>query len=128
MKIVRNLTCTIIAMALPFLLAQNAFAGDPAKGKSIYDSKGVCSTCHGPTGKGDGAAAAAMNPKPRSFTDGVFKYDTDGDGQTGTDTDLFTILKEGTAKYGGAPTMAGRSDLTDAELLDIVAYIRTMKN
>src|SRR5690242_9925788 len=27
-----------------------------------------CSTCHGAGGKGDGAAAAALTPKPRDFT------------------------------------------------------------
>src|SRR5262245_2085275 len=29
----------------------------------------VCATCHGPTGQGDGQAAASLNPKPRNYTD-----------------------------------------------------------
>ena len=109
-------------------LAPNALAGDAAKGKEIYDGKGGCGTCHGPTGKGDSPSAAAMNPKPLSFADGQFKYDTDGDGKTGTDSDLLNILKNGAAKYGGSPTMFGREDIPDGELADIVAYIRTLKN
>lgn len=36
-----------------------------------------CSTCHGEAGKGDGVAAAGMNPKPRNFVEGKW---TQGEG------------------------------------------------
>ncbi len=48
-------------------------ANDPtalAKGKQTYDDK--CSACHGPQGKGDGPAAATLNPKPVAFADRAF--------------------------------------------------------
>ena len=38
-----------------------------AAGKATYDDK--CAACHGPAGKGDGVAAAALNPKPINFSD-----------------------------------------------------------
>lgn len=38
--------------------------------KAIFQS--VCSTCHGPQGKGNGPAGAAFNPKPANFTDPAF--------------------------------------------------------
>jgi mono/diheme cytochrome c family protein len=41
-----------------------------AAGKQTYDDK--CSACHGALGKGDGPAAAALNPKPANFTDKAF--------------------------------------------------------
>ncbi len=41
-----------------------------AQGKQIYDDK--CAACHGATGKGDGPAAAALNPKPANLTDKNF--------------------------------------------------------
>ncbi len=42
-------------------------AVDPeiAKGEEIFLQN--CSSCHGEKGAGDGAAAAALNPKPRNF-------------------------------------------------------------
>jgi mono/diheme cytochrome c family protein len=41
-----------------------------AAGKQIYDDK--CAACHGATGKGDGLAAASLNPKPANLTDKAF--------------------------------------------------------
>ncbi|MBI5030228.1 MAG: c-type cytochrome [Chloroflexi bacterium] len=41
-----------------------------AAGKQIYDEK--CAACHGPTGRGDGVAAAALNPKPANLADKNF--------------------------------------------------------
>jgi mono/diheme cytochrome c family protein len=46
-------------------------AGDQlATGQSLYDAK--CQICHGAKGRGDGPAAAALNPKPRDFTNPAF--------------------------------------------------------
>ncbi|MCL4395049.1 MAG: c-type cytochrome [Chloroflexi bacterium] len=44
--------------------------GAISAGKQTYDDK--CAACHGPQGKGDGPAAAALNPKPANFTDKAF--------------------------------------------------------
>ncbi|HET9951657.1 MAG TPA: c-type cytochrome [Candidatus Eisenbacteria bacterium] len=44
-----------------------------AQGKAVFQVN--CVTCHGTGGHGDGAAAAALNPKPRNFTsDQGWKY------------------------------------------------------
>ncbi|MES9897035.1 MAG: cytochrome c [Candidatus Thiodiazotropha endolucinida] len=105
---------------------QGAFA-DAAAGKTIYECIGGCVACHGMSGQGDGPAGMALNPKPRSFVMGDYIYDTDGDGQKGTDTDLVNIIKNGTVKYGGAPTMPGRADIPDADIQAIVAYLRSLR-
>ena len=101
-------------------------SGVIADGQALYNSSG-CGTCHGDTGKGDGPAAAAMNPKPRSFESGEFVYDTDGDGVKGSDADLLNVMKNGSAKYGGSLTMPGRADIPEADLKAIIAYIRSLK-
>jgi len=43
-----------------------------AKGKEIFNGKGGCFSCHGPEGKGDGVAAAGLDPSPRNFTNKQF--------------------------------------------------------
>lgn len=109
-----------------FTLTQPAVAGDAAAGKAIYDGKGACATCHGATGAGDGPAAAALNPKPASFATASFRLDTDGDGQAGSDADLANVIKNGGGKFGGNPAMPGRADFSDAEISDLIAYVRSL--
>jgi mono/diheme cytochrome c family protein len=43
-----------------------------AKGKTLFATN--CASCHGADGRGDGPAAAALNPKPRNFHEGYWKY------------------------------------------------------
>lgn len=43
-----------------------------AKGKALFAVN--CASCHGQNGLGDGPAAAALNPKPRNFHEGYWKY------------------------------------------------------
>ncbi len=102
-------------------------AGDAAAGKALYDGKGACASCHGANGAGDGPAAAALNPKPASFAAGAFRLDTDGDGKTGTDTDLANVIKNGAGKYGGNAAMPPHADFSDADIDNLVAYIRSLK-
>jgi len=108
-----------------FILTTPASAGDAAAGKVIYNGN-ACAVCHGANGAGDGVAGTALDPKPTNFTLGVFRLDTDADGGTGTDADLFNTMKNGAAKYGGNAVMIGRADFSDVEINDLVAYIRSM--
>lgn len=41
-----------------------------AKGKDLYQVR--CAVCHGASGAGDGATAAALNPRPKDFTRRAF--------------------------------------------------------
>lgn len=91
------------ALALSF--GQAAWAAPPsspellAKGKSSYAS--TCVACHGEKGDGAGPAAAALNPKPRNFSepfkngdklDNIFK--TLNEGLPGTAMVTFAALPE----------------------------------
>ncbi|HEX9289524.1 MAG TPA: cytochrome c [Anaeromyxobacteraceae bacterium] len=61
-----------------------------------------CASCHGETGKGDGVSAQALDPKPRNFAVGRFKYGakppqifaTLGKGIPGTAMIAFTQLPD----------------------------------
>ncbi|HEX7573734.1 MAG TPA: c-type cytochrome [Bacteroidota bacterium] len=68
-------------------------AADASLGKSIYESK--CVECHGKEGKGNGPAAAFLNPRPRDFTEGKFKFRSTGSGSIPTDDDLLNTVRNG---------------------------------
>ncbi len=118
---------TLIALAT--LLAALAFSApafaDAAAGKTTFEQ--LCWTCHGMTGKGDGPAGAALTPPPRDFSIGDFAYDADGNGTPGEDADLALIISKGAAAFGGNPSMAPWGHLSDADIANVVAFVRTLK-
>ncbi len=120
----RNLA-TIFATFAALMLAGAAHA-DAAKGKEVF-VKTNCNSCHGMTGKGDGPVAAALDPKPRDYTKGDFKFDANGDGTAGTDEDLALVIKNGAAAYGGSAMMMPNPTLSDADIALLIGYIRSLK-
>lgn len=118
----RHLAVALLASALLAPLAASA-AGDAAAGKALFTTN--CASCHGADGKGDGPVGKALNPPPRDFTKGDFKFDTDKDGKPGTEVDLEHVIHDGAMKYGGSPLMAPWPAFTKAQLDDLIAYIRT---
>ncbi len=55
----------------------------PADAKAVAQGQKVaqinCVSCHGAKGKGDGAAAAALNPKPADWTSKKVQGESDGE-------------------------------------------------
>ena len=80
-------------------------------GKKLY--KTYCSTCHGETGKGDGAAAVALNPKPAKFTDEAIQTQTDGA--------IYWKMTE-----GRAPMASYKTGLKEEQRWQLVNYIREL--
>jgi mono/diheme cytochrome c family protein len=100
--------------------------GDAAAGAAVYQSH--CALCHGPSGRGDGPAAVALNPKPRDFSDGTFYLDANANGETGEDVDLARVILEGAAAFGGSNGMQPWDEaLPDEEVRNVVAHLRTLK-
>lgn len=96
--------------------------GDPKKGKEKYMENMRCSACHGDSGKGDGPAAFALNPKPRNYTDCAVMSKK-------SDAELFKVIKEGGPAVGLSPLMAPfGGQLNDKEVWDVVAFIRSIPN
>lgn len=83
------------------------------KGKQLFTT--TCSSCHGTDGKGDGPAAAALNPKPRNF------HQTDGWTNGRKFTNIFNTIKNGVPNSG----MASFDYLPTADRIAIIQYIRT---
>ncbi|GIX48366.1 MAG: hypothetical protein KatS3mg131_2577 [Candidatus Tectimicrobiota bacterium] len=93
-------------------------AADLEAGKALYQQ--YCSTCHGPEGKGNGPAAAAMQPKPRDHTDGRYMNAL-------SDAHLFKVISQGGAAVGKSPLMpAWQGVLTPQQIRDVMAYLRTL--
>lgn len=125
MTLRQSLPLTLLfAIALPCVAQADA---DIEKGKAIYNGLGGCVACHGAMGKGDGAAAAALTPKPNDFSKGVFKYDANGDGKTGTEDDIAAVIGNGAAKFGGSPMMVGRADIPEADRKALAKYVLSLK-
>jgi len=106
---------SVAILATSFLsFGVTAFAkGDAKAGKKVFEQN--CASCHGAKGKGDGAAAAALNPKPANFTLGKFKY---GSG----DADLAKTIKNG---KGSMPPWG--AVLSGKDVDNVISYIRTLK-
>ncbi|MCC6157127.1 MAG: cytochrome c [Deltaproteobacteria bacterium] len=92
--------------------------GDAAKGAAPY--KTYCMSCHGEKGDGAGPAAAALNPKPRNFTDKAFMA-------TLTDDYIVKVITEGGQAVGKSPLMvAWKAVLKPEEIKDVAAYVRSL--
>jgi mono/diheme cytochrome c family protein len=113
------------ALAALLLLPAMGLAADAAAGKTIFTTN--CASCHGESGKGDGPVGKALQPPPRDFTKAEFKFDTDGDGKTGTETDLENVISQGAAAFGGSPLMAPWPTLSETDKQNVIAYIHTLK-
>ena len=70
--------------------------------QSIYSTR--CVTCHGPGGKGDGPAGAALSPKPRDLGDPTWQ-------QSVTDEHIEKIIQSGGPAVGKSPLMPANPDL-----------------
>ena len=88
------------------------------KGSVVYQTN--CSPCHGKGGKGDGPAAATLNPKPRNHTDSAYMNKL-------TNEHLFILLKAGGAAKG-FPLMPSFSYLSDDDIKNTIAFLRSLSN
>jgi len=95
------------------------------KGRAIYFRR--CSFCHGLLGDGEGPAAKYLDPRPRDFTLGTFKFRTTQSGELPTDEDLFQTVSRG---LPGTAMQSFDSDLIKNGLSEddrwaVIGYIKT---
>ncbi len=115
-------TIALTALALAF----GAASAQADTGKELF-IKTNCNSCHGMEGKGDGPIAAALDPKPRNYTVGDFKFDANKDGTPGGDEDLALVIKNGAQPYGGSAMMMPNPTLSETDVKLLVTYIRSLK-
>ena len=103
-----------LLMATP-AVAEDIPAAVQEEAKSIFAMR--CATCHGATGLGDGAAAVAMNPTPRSFADAEWQ-------KAITDEQIDQVIIGGGPAIGKSPLKPPNPDL--AAKADVVKALRVM--
>jgi mono/diheme cytochrome c family protein len=97
------------------LLLSVAWSADLQAGKATYEAN--CTACHGMLADGAGPAAIAFDPKPVDFTKPTWWA-------TRTDADVASAIRAG--KPGTA--MTAFSQLSEAQVIDLVAWLRTRAN
>jgi mono/diheme cytochrome c family protein len=107
---------TVTATPAEQALAVSLTPDNISKGNDLYQK--TCSPCHGTSGKGDGPAAIALNPKPRDHSNGTYM-------DTLTNRHIYNVIKNGGAQYG-YPTMPAQPQLTDDQVVTIIAKVRSL--
>jgi disulfide bond formation protein DsbB len=94
--------------------------GDPEAGKEVFMS--VCVACHGPDAKGLPNLGKSLHASDSEFI------------RSKTDDELVEFIKQGRTPDDplnttgvGMPAKGGNPAITDQQLYDVVAYIRTLK-
>lgn len=107
---------TLVFSCALFLTVEPSEATDSAKGQEVYNI--YCVTCHGPTGLGDGVAAAALDPKPRDLSSAAIL-------EAYTDEYLVNVITNGGEAVGKSPMMAAWDGIISPEDIEnVVAHIR----
>lgn len=116
---IKKLSLTVLALGLSVGFAQDAKKKfDLAEGKKIYDMN--CASCHGATGKGDGAAAAALKPAPRDLSDAKYI-------KTRSWEDLRKVIADGGANSGFSALMpAWKGALKRQQIDNVLAYVLSL--
>jgi len=87
-----------------------------ALGHATYHT--TCAPCHGESGKGDGPAAVALNPKPRDHSNGAYMNKL-------TNAHIMQVIKGGGAQFG-YPGMPAQPQLADDTIKNVIAFVRSL--
>lgn len=89
-------------------------------GKAVYDAK--CAVCHGVDGKGNGPVAITLNPPPRDFTAGKYKFRSTESGSIPTDDDLLKSIRDG---LHGTSMSDWKPFLNGDSLRAVLSYVKS---
>jgi mono/diheme cytochrome c family protein len=115
----------------PFVLAETGLdlarlqvAAGPVRSDEFGREGGLyrrhCAHCHGTTGDGMGPTAMILNPYPRDYRQGKFKFKATERASKPTDIDLERIIRHGVT----GTAMPAFGLLPDAQIKALVAYVK----
>ncbi|MCA9499699.1 MAG: cytochrome c [Nitrospirales bacterium] len=105
-----------VGLGLGIIMASLAVAGggDIEKGKTFYRQS--CGHCHGLNGQGDGEMGGYLNPPPANLASEKT--------QSKSDTELKEVIMKGRS---GTAMVGFEGALEDTDLIDLIAYVRSLK-
>jgi cytochrome c oxidase cbb3-type subunit I/II len=112
-----------VATTLLLLVSSASFAdevaGNSARGKVVYER--FCVSCHGDLGNGQGEVAEWIDPKPRDYRQGTFKWRSTPSGSLPLVSDLEKTIRDGISGTYMPPWYA----IGHRNRMDVIAYIET---
>jgi mono/diheme cytochrome c family protein len=114
-------TVLVVGIMMIAVLAFDCAEGQPTRSQRPNPEAGArlykqnCINCHGASGRGDGAAAEKLEPKPADLTADKT--------QAKQDTELLETIKFGRP---GTAMPGWMSELDERDLRDVLAYLRTL--
>ena len=90
-----------------------------AAGAAAYAAH--CAACHGATGRGDGAlaaAAAAYGPRPSNLADPIWQYG-------GSDGEIFAAIRDGIGPDFAMDAFGDR--LSETDIWNLVNFLRSLR-
>lgn len=116
-----NIRLMLGVLLLAVATYSSAKPGDAEQGEQIYSRR--CVLCHGDEGDGLGPAAERLNPPPRDFTAGAYKFKTTGfDDMVPNDEDIYRMIRDG---MPGSAMPEWGDVLSEQEIWDLIAYVKT---
>ncbi|MFT3926656.1 MAG: cytochrome c [Myxococcales bacterium] len=102
------------------LARTSVFEASPAPRAELDLFSRRCASCHGASGRGDGLAATAMDPRPRNLSDAQWQSSV-------SDADITQAIREGGLARNLSPSMPPHPDLSPAQLAELVTFIRGLR-
>lgn len=103
--------------ALPKLLGEEVDAAQLQHGEAVY--RRYCQQCHGVTGDGNGPAAEYLEPRPRDYRKGIFKFTSTPYGAKPLREDLLKTIQRGIT----GTSMPSFRLLPERDLQAVVSYV-----
>jgi cytochrome c oxidase cbb3-type subunit I/II len=118
----------LAALALALLAAGGALPAAAAPADPAAAARGAraygryCVSCHGVEGDGRGPSAESVDPRPRNFTGGTYKFRSTPAGELPADDDILRTIERGL--HG--TSMPHWKALTPRERRDLVQYLKVL--
>ncbi len=107
----RSMATCVVLLAVTSIVA--AVPAATERGKAIYQTR--CLECHGVEGRGDGAKAPFLSPRPGSLVSASISAKSD--------RDLLRIIQNGKPRTA---MPAWKDILTEAEIEEVLLYVRSL--